>query len=209
MSSGLTVGVGWQLSDDLDPDQRDVCRLLERDPARLGPTQLTTLRRHFAARIKAARSVSSDRPYRELLAEVLDYRQWRVFAFTLHRPGGTLTRIARAGPPLPDVIAVLRAAAGRPSRPLICTEGAPSAAVHALLRAARPATPIHWRNDFDWAGVRLTAAALARYPTAAPWRMGLTDYTAAAPGGVRLVGTPADTPRDPGLPTPCGGQGSR
>ena len=48
MSSGLTVGVGWRLADDLDAEQREVCKLLERDPARLGPAQLTTLRRHFA-----------------------------------------------------------------------------------------------------------------------------------------------------------------
>lgn len=96
MSSGLTVGVGWRLADDLDPEQREVCRLLERDPARLGPGQLTTLRRHFAARIKAARSVAPEKPYRELLAEVLDYRQWRVFAFALHRPGGTSEPLTRA-----------------------------------------------------------------------------------------------------------------
>ncbi|GLY06925.1 MULTISPECIES: TIGR02680 family protein [Actinoplanes] len=96
MSSGLTVGVGWRLADDLDPEQREVCRLLERDPARLGPGQLTTLRRHFAARIKTARAQSPEKPYRELLAEVLDYRQWRVFAFTLHRPGGTAEPLTRA-----------------------------------------------------------------------------------------------------------------
>jgi hypothetical protein len=96
MSSGLTVGVGWRLSDDLDAEQREVCKLLEKDPARLGPTQLTTLRRHFAHRIKAARSVAPEKPYRELLADVLDYRQWRVFAFTLHRPGGTTEQLTRA-----------------------------------------------------------------------------------------------------------------
>jgi uncharacterized protein (TIGR02680 family) len=96
MSSGLTVGVGWRLSDDLDAEQREVCKLLEKDPARLGPTQLTTLRRHFAHRIKAARSVAPEKPYRELLADVLDYRQWRVFAFTLHRPGGTAEPLTRA-----------------------------------------------------------------------------------------------------------------
>ena len=96
MSSGLTVGVGWRLSDDLDPDQREVCKLLERDPARLGPAQLTMLRRHFATRIKAARATAPERPYRDLLAEVLDYRQWRVFAFTLHRPGGTAEALTRA-----------------------------------------------------------------------------------------------------------------
>jgi hypothetical protein len=96
MSSGLTVGVGWRLSDDLDPEQREVCKLLERDPARLGPTQLTTLRRHFAARIKAARATAPEQPYRDLLAGVLDYRRWRVFAFTLHRPGGGTEALTRA-----------------------------------------------------------------------------------------------------------------
>jgi uncharacterized protein (TIGR02680 family) len=96
MSSGMTVGVGWRLADDLDPEQREVCKLLERDPARLGPTQLTLLRRHFATRIKAARASAPERPYRDLLAEVLDYRQWRVFAFTLYRPGGTTEPLTRA-----------------------------------------------------------------------------------------------------------------
>ncbi|MEV6344044.1 TIGR02680 family protein [Actinoplanes sp. NPDC051851] len=96
MSSGLTVGVGWRLADELDPEQREVCKLLERDPARLGPGQLTTLRRHFASRIKAARAQAPEKPYRELLAEVLDYRQWRVFAFTLHRPGGVTEPLTRA-----------------------------------------------------------------------------------------------------------------
>jgi uncharacterized protein (TIGR02680 family) len=96
MSSGLTVGVGWRLADDLDPEQRDVCRLLERDPARLGPAQLSTLRRHFATRIRAARAGAPERPYRDLLADVLDYRRWRAFAFTLHRPGGNAEPLTRA-----------------------------------------------------------------------------------------------------------------
>ncbi|WP_431910659.1 TIGR02680 family protein [Micromonospora carbonacea] len=96
MSSGLTVGVGWRLADDLDAEQRDVCKLLERDPARLGPAQLTAMRRHFAARIKTARAAAPERPYRELLGDVLDYRQWRTFAFTLHRPGGGTEALTRA-----------------------------------------------------------------------------------------------------------------
>jgi len=95
--------------------------------------------------------------------------------------------------------AVLRAAAARPSRPLVCTEGVPSVAVHALLRAARAGTRIWWRNDFDWTGVRLTAAALRRYPTAAAWRMAATDYAHAASTGVPLLGSPAATPWDPDL----------
>jgi uncharacterized protein (TIGR02679 family) len=95
--------------------------------------------------------------------------------------------------------AVLRAAVGRRSRPLVCTEGVPSAALHALLRAARDGTPIRWRNDFDWTGVRVTAAALARYPAAVPWRMSTADYTDAVNRGMPLTGIPGPTPWDPEL----------
>lgn len=95
--------------------------------------------------------------------------------------------------------AVLRAAAARPSRPLVCAEGVPSVAVHAFLRAARRGTRIHWRNDFDWTGVRLTAAALGRYPDAVGWRMAAADYLGAAGSGKVLIGSPADTPWDPRL----------
>lgn len=115
--------------------------------------------------------------------------------------------------------AVLRAAATLvpASRPLVCTEGVPSAAVHALLRGVTG--PIRWRNDFDWTGVRLTAAALARYPNAVPWRMSAEEYRGLAGdvaptgsgggaagaggpadgGGPALIGVPADTPWDPSL----------
>jgi hypothetical protein len=74
----------------------------------------------------------------------------------------------------------------------------PSAAVHALLRGAPEAT-VRWRNDFDWTGVRLTAAALGRYPNAVPWRMAGADYLSAAGSGPVLIGVPADTPWDPPL----------
>ncbi|GGK79611.1 TIGR02679 domain-containing protein [Mangrovihabitans endophyticus] len=94
--------------------------------------------------------------------------------------------------------AILRAAAGRPGSPLLCTEGVPSAAVHALLAAA-PAATIRWRNDFDWTGVRLTGSALTRYPGAVPWRMSAADYAGAAGSGVALSGASAPTPWDPGL----------
>ncbi|MEV0895682.1 TIGR02679 domain-containing protein [Actinoplanes sp. NPDC049802] len=103
--------------------------------------------------------------------------------------------------------AVLRAAAGTATAPLICTEGVPSAAVHTLLSRRRPDAVIHWRNDFDWTGVRLTAAALARYPGAVAWRMSGADYTAADGPGVPLAGTPAPTVWDPVLSTLMAGAG--
>jgi uncharacterized protein (TIGR02679 family) len=94
--------------------------------------------------------------------------------------------------------AVLRAATtmGADARPLVCAEGVPSAAVHALLQGA-PETAIRWRNDFDWTGVRLTAAALDRYPNAVAWRMTSEDYRPAADSGPVLLGVPTDTPWDP------------
>jgi uncharacterized protein (TIGR02679 family) len=98
--------------------------------------------------------------------------------------------------------AVLRAATARLGagcRPLVCTEGVPSAAVHAMLRGAPAGAVIRWRNDFDWTGVRLTAAALERYPGAVAWRMTGDDYRSAAGAGPALVGAPADTPWDPQL----------
>ncbi len=136
--------------------------------------------------------------------------------------GGWLTEAAAAGVPMritlyqlrlaplrvecPEIFvcenpAVLRAAAatlGGRSRPLVCTEGVPSAAVHALLGAA-PGAVIRWRNDFDWTGVRLTTAALERYPGAVPWRMTGDDYRSVTGAGPALLGAPAATSWDPSL----------
>jgi uncharacterized protein (TIGR02679 family) len=94
---------------------------------------------------------------------------------------------------------VLRAAAAEGGAPLVCTEGRVSAACDRLLRAATGAR-IHWRNDFDWPGVRMTAAATDRY-AAVPWRMGAGDYAdaLAAGGGEPLGGSRTTTPWDPGL----------
>lgn len=90
--------------------------------------------------------------------------------------------------------AVLRAACalGPSAQAMICTEGVPSAAVHRLLGQASSAE-LWWRNDFDWPGVRMTAAALKRYPNARPWRMGVDDYLSALGRGQPLLGTPVET----------------
>jgi uncharacterized protein (TIGR02679 family) len=98
--------------------------------------------------------------------------------------------------------AVLRAAAaelGPGCAPLVCTEGIPSAACHRLLGAARQ---LCWRGDFDWTGLRTTAAAVARY-RARPWRMSADDYCAALAEGDSepLKGTRAESPWDPELAT--------
>ncbi|MGH3434063.1 MAG: TIGR02679 family protein [Thermocrispum sp.] len=97
--------------------------------------------------------------------------------------------------------AVLRAAAAELAdgcAPLICTEGQPSAACHKLLATARGR--IHWRGDFDWAGLRTTTTAIARYQ-AVPWQMTSAGYLAALDtgGSEPLKGAHADSPWDPVL----------
>jgi uncharacterized protein (TIGR02680 family) len=96
MSSGAGVGVHWELADSLDDEGRTVCKLLERDASRLGPDELSRMRAHFASQIKTARAQHGDRAYADLLAEVLDYRRWRVFAFTLFAVDGGEERLTQA-----------------------------------------------------------------------------------------------------------------
>ena len=107
---------------------RGRARLLDADAARLGPDALARMRAHFAAQIKTARARHRDQPYRELLAEVLDYRRWRQFAFQLVSPSGSEERLTRARHS--------RLSGGEQSvslhLPLF-------AAAHAMLNSARPA----------------------------------------------------------------------
>ena len=96
MSSGATVGIGWELADALEPPQRAVSRLLERDAAALTSDDLATLRAHFAGQIKNLRASRPDRAYVEVLAEALDYRSWRTFVLTLVAPDGREDRLTQA-----------------------------------------------------------------------------------------------------------------
>ncbi|GAA2007238.1 TIGR02680 family protein [Catenulispora subtropica] len=142
MSSGATVGVAWLLADELDAEQRAVCSLLDADAARLTPDALARMRAHFATQIKNARARWRDRPYRELLADVLDYRAWRQFAFHLVRPDGSEERLTRARHS--------RLSGGEQSvslhLPLF-------AAAHAMLNSAAPHAPRLLALDEAFAGV--------------------------------------------------------
>ncbi|MFB9182500.1 TIGR02679 domain-containing protein [Dactylosporangium sucinum] len=190
-----------------------------------GPLRGLTLRALAAwHQVPVPAGAEQERALWDLAGVVLDDLASQVLVLNVPATGGLLgswlTDSAAAGVPVrvtlyqlrltpitltsPEVFvcenpAVLRAAVAGTSRPLICTEGVPSAAVHALLRAAGPDTVIRWRNDFDWTGVRLTGAALARYPKAVPWRMDTATYVPHAASGVPLIGTPTATPWEPAL----------
>jgi uncharacterized protein (TIGR02679 family) len=96
--------------------------------------------------------------------------------------------------------AVLRAAAARlgaDSAPLVCTEGEPSVACYRLLQSAvATGTRIHWHSDFDWPGLRMTAAAIRRLGATA-WLMGADDYRGALAASSELLkGPTAESPWD-------------
>lgn len=107
--------------------------------------------------------------------------------------------------------AVLRAAAadlGSAARPLICTEGRVSSACHRLLSVtAREGIPVRWHTDFDWPGLRMTAAAADRY-SADPWHMSAGDYLASLTDRPHqpLDGIRTASPWDPALATAMTGQ---
>ena len=142
MSSGKTVGVRWLLADGLDDEQRAVCGLLEADASRLSPDSLARMRGHFATQIKTARARYRELPYRELLAQVLDYRRWRQFIFQMVSPEGTEERLTRARHS--------RLSGGEQSvslhLPLF-------AAAHAMLNSAYPHAPRLLALDEAFAGV--------------------------------------------------------
>ena len=96
MSSGATVGISWAQADNLDPAQREVARLLEREASALSVDELAIMRAHFAGRIKDLRAQREDRPYPDILAEALDYRGWRTFVLTLVGPDGQEDRLTQA-----------------------------------------------------------------------------------------------------------------
>ena len=96
MSSGSTVGIAWEMADELDPGQRRVVKLLETDAAQLGPDGLATIRGHFTNQIKAARAREPQKSYADLLAHVLDYRRWRTFVLFLVDAADTETRMTKA-----------------------------------------------------------------------------------------------------------------
>lgn len=99
--------------------------------------------------------------------------------------------------------AVVAAAVRRPeqlSHPLVCTRGQPSLATRTLL--SQTCGTVHWRGDFDWTGLRTTAAA-GQWCGAKPWRMGSATYRDGLGRGetekFKSRDRPAPSPWDPAL----------
>ena len=129
------------------------------------------------------------------------------FRVTLHQLNRWTCTLGRpVGVHVCENPAILRSAAaqlGAGAAPLVCTEGRPSvAAVRLLDQLVGAGAELRARADFDWAGLGIARASLAR-PGARPWRYRAADYEAAVrrrdQAAPRLAGAPAPSPWDPEL----------
>lgn len=88
---------------------------------------------------------------------------------------------------------------GAACKPLICTEGQPSAACQRLLSALRSAGgAVHYHGDFDWGGIHIANFVYRHCEGFGPWRYTARDYEDLA-GGFPLRGTPVAAAWDAGL----------
>jgi uncharacterized protein (TIGR02679 family) len=90
----------------------------------------------------------------------------------------------------PGIVAAAARRLGSESRPLVCIEGQPRTATRLLLNRLRAAgVHLRYHGDFDWPGIQIANTIIERHG-AAPWRMGVEDYRAAATGSLPLSGAP-------------------
>lgn len=103
----------------------------------------------------------------------------------------------------PSVVAQAAGLLEDRSAPLVCVEGQPNSAVHALLDLlVAGGSRMRYHGDFDWDGLRIGAALIARYGSE-PWRFSVADYIEAVPLGRLPLAEPRSattTPWSPGLP---------
>ncbi|QLY27829.1 endonuclease [Nocardia huaxiensis] len=142
MSSGNTIGVHWVLADTLPEPARAVCKLLDRGATELSADDLSTIRAHFAAEIRAARAAHPERSFPEILATTLDYRAWRVFSFTIITADGTEDRLT-----------VARHSALSGGEQSVSLHLPLFAAAHVMLDSADPQAPRLLALDEAFAGV--------------------------------------------------------
>lgn len=79
----------------------------------------------------------------------------------------------------PNLVAIAADALGPYCAPLVCTEGMPAAAQHALLlQLAAAGARLRYHGDFDWPGIAIANAVIDACG-ALPWRFSAGDYRTA------------------------------
>lgn len=94
-SHGIGVRLRWRRRDDLDPALAETIELLAKPPDLRTAEEDGRLSAALGRRIDDAHREDPGTPYRELIARVLDYRDWHAMTILLHRPGRPAERLGR------------------------------------------------------------------------------------------------------------------
>jgi uncharacterized protein (TIGR02680 family) len=86
-SQGIGVRLEWRTRGDLDPATATALRLLAKDPDARTETEDASVRAAVAGLVEEARRIAPDAAYRDVIAQVLDYRSWHDLKIYLRRPG--------------------------------------------------------------------------------------------------------------------------
>ena len=92
------VRLRWRRSPELDPTTARMVDLLATRPDLRLEEDERELRRALSDRLDEARALQPDVPYRQLIADTLDYKQWHEMSVILRREGGKETRLNRRTP---------------------------------------------------------------------------------------------------------------
>ncbi|MEU0491590.1 SbcC/MukB-like Walker B domain-containing protein [Nocardiopsis sp. NPDC006139] len=96
MTSGTRIGIRWTRADHLTDRRRAVADLLRRDSAGLGQDGLTELRGLLRDLIREYHAAHPRATYKQVLAAVLDYREWYRFELRKAVPGQDEVRLTKA-----------------------------------------------------------------------------------------------------------------
>ena len=86
-TQGIGVRLEWRTRGDLDPATATALRLLAKDPDARTEAEDASVRTAVADLVEEARRVAPDAAYRDVIAEVLDYRTWHELKIYVRRPG--------------------------------------------------------------------------------------------------------------------------
>lgn len=92
---GIGVSLRWRRKDDLEGELTTTIDLLSRPPDLRTADEDQRLRFALSARLDAARRDRPEAPYRDLVGDVLDYRNWFDITVMLRRPGRPAERLTR------------------------------------------------------------------------------------------------------------------
>jgi uncharacterized protein (TIGR02680 family) len=92
---GIGASLRWTRRSEIDADLAGMVDVLAKSPDLRTADEEALLASSLSARIDAARREDPEATYRDLIAQVLDYRSWHEMAVLVHRPGENPRQLAK------------------------------------------------------------------------------------------------------------------